>query len=192
MRKEWEILDTEEVCNTGLFIIERLASRRIADGRESFFFRMKSRDWVNVVPVTDEGRVILIRQFRQGIQDWTVEIPGGVLESGEEPSAGALRELREETGYLAREIRYLTAVRPNPALQDNQCHLFMALGVWHGADVDFDPDENIETMEVSLAQAWDMARTGQISNVMAAAAIAFAMGELGVLAFDSGRFNGVK
>ncbi len=185
VRKEWEILDTESVCDTGLFTIERIRSRRLTDGREASFFRMNSRDWVNVVPVTDEGKVVLIRQFRQGIQDWTIEIPGGVLEPGEEPSEAALRELREETGYLVREVKYLTAVRPNPALQDNTCHLFVALGAWPGSEVDFDPDENIQTFEVSMEEAWQMARSGQISNVMAAAAIAFAMGEIGVLSFDS-------
>lgn len=78
-----------------------------------------SASWVNVVPVTTEGNVVLIRQFRHGIRDVVLEIPGGVIDGDEDPADAAARELREETSYVAENIRLLSRVLPNPAVQNN-------------------------------------------------------------------------
>jgi ADP-ribose pyrophosphatase len=84
-------------------------------------------EWVNVVAVTPEDQLILIRQYRFGIEATTLEIPGGLVEPGEEPAAAAARELEEETGYVPGRLVALGSVHPNPALQGNRCHSFLAL-----------------------------------------------------------------
>jgi 8-oxo-dGTP pyrophosphatase MutT (NUDIX family) len=77
------------------------------------------RDWVNIVALTPEGEVVLVRQFRFGIETLSLEVPGGVIEAGEDPVAAGLRELREETGYVGERGRLIASIHPNPAIHPN-------------------------------------------------------------------------
>ncbi len=85
-------------------------------------------DWVNVVALTAEREVVIVKQHRFGIAAPTIEIPGGMVDPGEEPLAAAMRELREETGYEAERWTPMGAVAPNPAFLNNRCHHFLAEG----------------------------------------------------------------
>ena len=83
-------------------------------------------DWVNVIALTAAREVVLIRQFRVGTREVCLEIPGGMVDGDEEPAAAAARELREETGYAAPRWTRLATLAPNPAIQDNHLHVFLA------------------------------------------------------------------
>lgn len=96
------------------------------DGSEHTRVVIESPDWVNIIPVTPEGRVVLIRQFRSGVWADTLEIPGGMVELGEKPIDAAKRELEEETGYRPGQVELLGFVHPNPAIQPNRCYSFFA------------------------------------------------------------------
>ena len=129
-----------------------------------------SPDWVNVIPVTDGGRLVLIRQFRFGTWSTTLEIPGGMLETGEDAAVAAARELEEETGYVPAEVRPLGWVHPNPALQGNRCHHFLALGCRrvHGGRQDAGEDILVELRD--RAEIPDLIRSGEITHSLVVAA----------------------
>lgn len=103
-------------------------------------------DWVNVIPVTRDGQLIFIRQFRFGTWADSLEIPGGMLEAGESPEQAAARELEEETGYRPGRLELLGFVHPNPAVQTNRCHMFRALDCEqvHGGRQDAGEDVSVE------------------------------------------------
>ena len=89
-------------------------------GKRHSFYRIDSADWVNVVPVTPAGEIVMVRQYRHGLRDVTLEIPGGMVDPGETPEQAAARELLEETGYRAERLEALGSVNPNPALFGNR------------------------------------------------------------------------
>ena len=126
---------------------------------------LESPDWVNVIPLTLEGNVILIRQYRHGTEDVTLEVPGGMVDAADaDPSVSAARELREETGYEVEAIIHLGSVAPNPAFLNNQCHSYLALGVRPVHEVALDGAEDIAFEEIPLAAIPDLIRSGAITH----------------------------
>jgi ADP-ribose pyrophosphatase len=108
----------------------RVREDRVADPRSGTEYSrvlLEASDWVNIIPVTPDEQVVLIRQFRFGVWGNTLEIPGGMTEPGEAPGEAAARELEEETGFRAGRVIPLGWVHANPALLNNRVHSFLAL-----------------------------------------------------------------
>lgn len=139
-------------------------------GGSAEFVRLRMPDWANVIPVTEDGELVLVRQHRWGIDAPTLEIPAGVVDPGEDPSEAALRELIEETGHSGA-LRSLGWVWSNPALQDNRTWLFVAEGVRPIGAPSPDDSEQIEVVRVPLADLPDLLRTGQIRHALAVVAL---------------------
>ena len=128
---------------------------------------MDSTDWVNVVPVTPEGNLVLIRQFRHGTASVVWEIPGGMVDPEDKsPEFAAQRELLEETGYKAEKFQFLGVVHPNPAIQNNLCHTFLAHNARPYQAQKMDGTEDIEVQEVSRDETEKMVARGDISHAL--------------------------
>lgn len=116
---------------------------------------LESVDWVNVVAINLDGLIVVVKQYRFGTEEVTVEPPGGMVDPGESSLEAIQRELLEETGYAGGEWRYLGYVEPNPAFQTNHCHHWLATGVEHRAPPD--PGES-EVLDVELFTQDDLKR----------------------------------
>ena len=127
--RPWERESSEQLADCRVFKVRRDLSLDPRDRRAHDFYVIEAPDWVNVIPMTGDGRVILIEQYRHGTGELSLEIPGGMVDAGESPRDAAARELLEETGYEAGEVTLLGRTRPNPAIQDNWIHTFLARGV---------------------------------------------------------------
>jgi 8-oxo-dGTP pyrophosphatase MutT (NUDIX family) len=169
----WRRLRSEPVGDFRIFTIrrDRIVSPRT--GEELDFYVLDGADWVNVIPVTEEGNLVLIRQYRHGTEATTVEIPGGAMDPGDEsPLAAARRELLEETGHAAVEWSDLGWVHPNPAIQSNRCWTFLARGSRRVAAPRLDPGEDIEIFEAAPDEVRAMLKDGRITHSLVVAAFA--------------------
>ncbi|HVP30923.1 MAG TPA: NUDIX hydrolase [Myxococcota bacterium] len=155
MARPWQELDEERLQDCRVFTVSRTRARSPRDGRVHDFFRIDASDWVHVVPITPAGEVVMVRQWRHGAREVTLEIPGGMVDPGETPDAAASRELLEETGYRAERVESLGFVNPNPALFGNRLHTFVARDVERVAEV---RNEGAEETVVELVPLVDVPR----------------------------------
>ena len=134
-------------------------------GREHDFFVLDCADWVNVIALTPERRLVMVEQFRHGTESVELEIPGGVMDKGEtDPVATAVRELREETGFEGRNARLLGSIRPNPAIMSNTCHTVLIEDCELRHAVEFDQGEDIVTRVLPVDEAIKLAAAGSIRH----------------------------
>ena len=168
------------LVSTRVFDVRSVRFRHPVRGTEREFVVAHAPDWVNVVARTPDDQLVLVRQFRFGSNDFSLEIPGGVIEKGEEPVAAGVRELLEETGYGGGRVSLLGSVHPNPAIQDNQCHFVMIDGVVPTGPVNWDPDEEIQVSTAPVAEVLSWARSGRITHSLSVAALMLFEGTRGV------------
>ena len=163
----WQVFKSELVYRCGIFSVRRDASRSLGSGQEHDFHVIETSDWVNVVPVTRDQQVVMVRQFRHGIRDLTLEVPAGVMDTADEsPAQAARRELREETGYGCDALVPLGVVHPNPAIMNNRCHMFAAHDVELAGPPQWDGTEEMVVETVPLATIPELIRSGAISNAL--------------------------
>ena len=165
--KDWQELERSLLQKTRVFDLysKRMKSPK-GDYEDDFFF-IEAPDWVNIIALTDERKVVMIRQFRHGVSSVCLEIPGGILdERGEIPLQAATRELLEETGYEVESVKPLGFCHPNPAIQVNRCFFFLGTGAKKTSDLNLDPAEDIETTLIPLTEIPDLILSGEVSHTL--------------------------
>ena len=164
--KPWRRKGSERLQRCKIFDLDRVELEP-PDGRPAQkFYSIIAPDWINVIPLTVDDEVLLIRQYRFGIEEFTLEIPGGMCDPGESPLESATRELREETGAVAAEIVELGWVHPNPAVQTNRCYSFLARDARRVEEPSPDPNESFEQLTVPLAEIPHLIATQKITHAL--------------------------
>jgi 8-oxo-dGTP pyrophosphatase MutT (NUDIX family) len=160
----WKIKRSETVADCKIFKVRRDFSVRNSDGAEFPFYCLENGDWVNVIPITTAGEVILIEQFRHGIEEITLEIPGGMVDDGEDARIAAERELVEETGFVPRETILLGKSRPNPAIQNNWVYHYLAIDCEKHHEPEFDATESVVSKLVPFEEVQNLLKDGKITH----------------------------
>jgi len=163
----YKTTSSEVISDTKLFRLEVHQRTEDTTGRTGTFFVLDAPDWINVVAITTEGKFILVEQFRHGTESNEIEIVGGLIETSEDPKEAALRELREETGYVpspTSRIELIGTVHPNPAFLTNRCFTYLVTDCTKEYEQSLDEHERIHVSEVTEAEFAAMIKSGAIDH----------------------------
>ena len=169
--ESWIIRHEAPHADCRVFRVVRQSCQHPRDKREGDFFVIRCPDWVLALPITADGRIVMVRQWRFGAEALSVEPPGGVMGEGEDALATAARETLEETGYGHGAAVSLGAAAPNPALQSNRCHFVLLEGVRNGQPRALDENEEIEVVELAPREALERVRRGETTHALAELAL---------------------
>jgi len=163
---KWPLSNKKTMVSTKIFDIvsfETLSPRT----RKAFtFYRLECGDWVNILPLTRDNQVVLVNQYRAGTDEFSLEIPGGLIDNGEDPAAAALRELKEETGYTTSRDNLIDLgyILPNPAIQNNKCFLYTAKNVKMTDPQNLDDQEDIQIILMPYEKFLQKITGGEIKH----------------------------
>ncbi|MBT8067372.1 MAG: NUDIX hydrolase [Gammaproteobacteria bacterium] len=167
----WQKISSEPGPELPLFDVRFDQMRHPGTGDAFRRMVLEAPDWTNVVATTEEGDIIMVEQYRFGIEDLTVEPVGGIIDADEEPIDAAKRELLEETGYGGGSWQSLGVVQANPAIHNNLCHLWRADGVRLIQDQELDPGESIRVHLMSVHQVKKAIAAGRFLHPLGLAAM---------------------
>ena len=173
MPKKWKTLETKRIFGNKIFGFreEKVKSPKTDDTYPVWI--MDAPSWVNIIPITKDNKVVMIKQFRFGNKKVSLEIPGGMVDKGERPKKAAIREMKEETGYKSNEIYEIGKFSPNPALMSNYTYSYLALNVEKKYDQQLDNMEDIEVSEVDINNIPGLIRKGEIDHSLVISAFYF-------------------
>jgi ADP-ribose pyrophosphatase len=172
MIKPWKKIRSTPVGDFRIFKLRSDVSVNPRTGKEHDFYVLDSVDWVNVIAITPDQKLVMIEQYRHGSETVELEIPGGMMDPHEtDPVATGGRELREETGYAGEHARLLGQVHANPAIFSNACYTVIVENCRLQHDVEFDHGEDLATKLVPLAELTRLVAEGKIMHPIVVVAL---------------------
>jgi 8-oxo-dGTP pyrophosphatase MutT (NUDIX family) len=172
MIETWPRGEPEERFSCRVFAVDEISYTNPYTGDTFQANVIRSKDWTNVIATTPEGDILLIRQFRFGSNRIEVEIPGGLIEDGEPPAAGAARELKEETGFEGDGPVLIGTVNPNPAIHKHACYTFLIQNCVQTGPPEFDgPNEKCEVFTAPPSEVLGLVTQGTITHSLVITAI---------------------
>ena len=169
----WHEEERRIVFNTPVFnVTERISSG--PDGQKGTYIVNETHDWVIVIPKHEEN-FLMVKQWRHGEKALSIEFPGGVIDDGESPEQGAVRELKEETGASAKTLVHLGTMNPNPALFSNKVHVFLADGLEFSGTQNLDDDEFLKYKELPVKEVYSKMGSPEYPHALMMAALGLYM-----------------
>lgn len=179
--EKWKVLDSVYLSKAPWATLRKdtclLPNGRIND----HYYVLEYPDWVNMVGITADQQLVLIRQYRHGAGDILLELPAGTMEEGEDPATAAEREMLEETGYQFSQVEEIASQYANPATSFNITRTFLMTGGVKVQEQDLDFSEDIEVFLVSLEEAKSLLLSNKFPHALHSVALFYAFQKLGLL-----------
>ena len=173
MIKKWEKNSSKYLLENKIFKMrEDLVTSPKLKSNHSVWV-MEVPTWVNIIPLTPEGEVILVNQYRFGMEKTSLEIPGGMADDGEDPMEAAIRELKEETGYEGDKVIEIGRVESNPAIMSNHTYTYLALNCERSGEQNLDGTEDIELKLTHINDVPDLIKNRRIEHALVVSAFYF-------------------
>src|SRR5690554_532893 len=180
-QQRWKILSSEYLVNAPWAVLRKDSCSMPNGHIVPEYYILEYPNWVNVVALTNENEIVLVRQYRHGVQESVLEIPGGVIDEGEDSLTAAKRELLEETGYLFESFEKLCDLFPNPATSNNITTTYLARGGKKFQEQELDSQEDIEVILKSPSEVKQLLLQNKFGQALHSAALFYALLSLGEL-----------
>jgi 8-oxo-dGTP pyrophosphatase MutT (NUDIX family) len=181
---KWETLSSEYLFNDLWFKVRKDVCRTPQGKIVEPYYVYEFPDWVSAVALTEDGRIVMVRQYRHAVAEVCLEIPGGCVDATDVNLESAIsRELLEETGYSFSDYKYLGKISSNPSTNNNMMHMFLARGGRKIARQSLDPNEEIEVELFTIEEIKDLIRQNKIVQSMHITCFLYAFDELGNLKY---------
>lgn len=171
-KPKWEIIKDKKVYETPIFSLHEKKVLPDAGSDAANFYVLQAPEWINVISLTEDNHIILVEQYRHGIDEPTLEIPGGMVDEGEEPIEAAKRELLEETGFEADSWEALGKTSSNPAILSNFTHLYLATGCKKTGPQQTDGHEDIDVHTMPLHEFLSLVEEDVVHHSIVLAGVA--------------------
>ena len=179
---KWKTLSSEYLFNDRWFKVRRDKCETPGGKIVDPYYVYEFSTWVGALPVTEEGKIIMVRQYRHALGETCLEIPGGCVDDTDTNVEYAIaRELLEETGYSFTSFDYLGKISPNPSTNSNLLHMFLAKGGKKVGEQNLDENEEIEVVEMTLDELNQLLRENKSVQAMHVSCILYALEKLGEL-----------
>jgi ADP-ribose pyrophosphatase len=167
----WQAVQERVEYKTSIFNLLKRDMIYTEENLKGSFYALDSPDWINVIALTPDEDIVLVEQYRFGIEQVTLELPGGMVDPGEDPLTTAKRELLEETGFCSEHWQSIGKVSSNPAIQTNFTHTYLAKNAYCQQDQDLGEHEVIKVHTLPMAEFLSLAREGVVHHALVLAAI---------------------
>ncbi|MEX2455806.1 MAG: NUDIX hydrolase [Balneolaceae bacterium] len=165
------MLKDKKVYETPIFSLNEKEVLPDGDKTPASFYVINAPEWINVIALTEEKEIVLVEQYRHGIHESTLEIPGGMVDSGEKPLETAKRELLEETGFSSTRWKKIGKTSSNPAIMSNFTHLYLAENCIKTDDISLDGHEDIKVHVMPLKGFLNLVESGVVHHAIVLAAV---------------------
>lgn len=177
--QKWTVLNSKYIIQKPWATL-RVDKLRMPNGNvKEEYYVLEYPTWVNMVAITEGNTILFVRQYRHGATEVMVELPAGVVESGEDPAEAARRELLEETGYAFDSIEYICELYANPATSGNLTYTYLLRGGKKVQEQDLDPSEDIEVIEMNIEEARDFLLANKIGQALHTSALFYVLQKIG-------------
>lgn len=178
---EWKVVESKRIFEEPWFTVRKDICELPNGNKHSAYYILEYPDWASAFALTEDNKVVMVRQYRHGLGVVSTELPGGVIDEGETAAQAIARELKEETGYAFDSLEEIGKVAPNPATSNNYMHMFLAKGGKKVADQNLDATEDVEVMIYSIDELKQMLRENRIVQSLHCTCIFYALEKLGML-----------
>ena len=177
---KWEILSSEYLFNDLWFKVRKDVCKTPQGKIVDPYYVYEFSEWVTAVPLTEDGKIVMVRQYRHALGDTCIEFPGGCVDNTDADFEAAIkRELLEETGYSFTSFKSLGRISANPSTNSNLMHMFLATGGKKVAEQSLDHNEEIEIELFTIEEVKQLVKENKILQAMHVSCFLYAMLELG-------------
>ncbi len=170
-KPKWEVIKDTKVFETPIFTLHKRKVLPDKNDNSGNFYVLEAPEWINIIALTSELNIVLVEQYRHGIDETTLEIPGGMVDPGEKPLEAAKRELAEETGFTAGRWSLLGKSSSNPAILSNFTHLYLAEDCEKTQAQNTEGSEDIDVHTMALNTFLELVRNGTVHHSIVLSAV---------------------